>query len=348
MRSAFVADKHNFGKSVQRFEQASGPWYRKPRSIFWEQLFFGNDSVLAPFFEKSGRNDSRTLSSYLFNLEIQRINDWEGISREIVSPEGIEIDDPHFYSFGVILAYSYIFGIRDLHKHNLVPTKGGLQVIDAEVALTNLLLPSETALLPYKDLSFERSGAQNIGSGLASFTADQKRRILAGYFDLFDIVFQNIDPLRSLLSEKINSTVPIRVILRNTKYYLAHLAGEISIEDLLLEERVQLERGDVPYFFKLIGERDLYWISSLAFDGVPVLSDLGGMRSEVERHARPISDLLISPTQLEQKVAQGTFLLARIFDLREPMTFGWNDKAIKIDQNSFKNEYTGSSFTLKK
>jgi len=146
------ADLHNFGRSVQKVGRASGTYYQKPRPVYWERLFFGVDSPLASFFGKGGAEFQPKHA--LFNLETEIDADFTGLSREVLSvPASVERN--HFYSFGVLLAYCYVFGVRDLHRHNILRTATHLQVVDAEVVLVKLLLPNETLLLPFKDIGAE-------------------------------------------------------------------------------------------------------------------------------------------------------------------------------------------------
>ena len=180
-------------------ERSSSLFFRKPRPVFWEHLFFGQDSVLKPLFSEVGANGPFDLGSFLFNLEVEVESEWLGYSREIQRSD-TPLTDQHFYSFGVLLAYAYAFGIRDLHKFNLIKTKTHLQVIDAEVVLANLILPNETVLLPFKDVPFEDCGANLLVNSLEQLSADRRRLIFAGHFDLFAVIFKKQNILLEQLS----------------------------------------------------------------------------------------------------------------------------------------------------
>ena len=152
------ADCHNFGKKVETVERACGTWFRKPRTTHWEWLFFGKDSPLKKYFQTIGHTNHFPLADCIFNLEIEQMDDWFGYSRKVEAQSGVNISEGHFYSFGALLAYSFIFGIRDLHCGNLVMTSSHLQVVDVEVVLARLILPHESILLPFKQIPWEGSG----------------------------------------------------------------------------------------------------------------------------------------------------------------------------------------------
>ena len=339
------ADKHNFGQLVRPMERASLLFFRKPRPVYWEHLFFGKGSPLEPIFSKIGENRKVDLASLLFNLEIDMENEWLGYSKEI-----LRSDDPatgqHFYSFGVLLAYAYLFGIRDLHKFNLIKTKTHLQVIDAEVVLTNLILPNESVLLPFKDVPFEVCGLNLLTDSLDDLTPSQRQSMFAGYFDLFALAFCR----QKLLLEALDnaaSIAPIRVIIRNTKVYTGHLNGNSRIPDLLSEEQIQIERGDVPYFFKRIGDQQLHWISS-ASGSTSSVQSTESFKVDVDRHAQTPSVLIGSPDTIEKKMAQGALFLQRKFGSSDSCEFSWNGKKLLLEPSELKNEFTGSYFSSRK
>ncbi len=305
----FEADRHNFGKAVKVQSRASGEWFQKPRSIFWEFLFFGKLSPLNPFFNEIGSNGSTPLSKYLFNLEVEHVSAWSGMSREVVN-QSTEATLEHFYGFGVLLAYSYLFGIRDLHKYNVVMTSSHLQAIDAEVVLTNLILPHETVLLPFKDVAFETSALSRLAPSIAEITQAQREQLFAGFIDLFEASMGKFDDLKQRLTTCELNDVPVRVIIRNTAPYREHLAGRAMISDILPEEKNQLDRGDIPYFCKFLGDDALYWVASSTYSLRPV-ADLGPFLADVHRHAMPPDVILGSPAQIKQKLVHGLLFLQR-------------------------------------
>mgnify|MGYP000870816767 CR=1 FL=1 len=310
------ADRHNFGVRVEKVERACGTWFRKPRTTHWEWLFFGKESPLRPHFAVIGANGT-LLSDYIFNLDVEQNELWLGHSRNVPDEDGPLIS--HFYSFGILLAYTYVFGIRDLHCGNLVVTPTHLQVVDVEVVLAHLVLPHETVLLPFKQVTWQRAGVRKLISSPEQISATQAKALLSGYLDLFTLVMEKRDDILSALNASIDLRNPVRVLLRNTVEYIPE-SGATMKYGLLPEEVQQLNRGDVPYFFKMIGAPDLLWIQSP--NQYAKVESLSAFESDVVRHAlQPdilLSEKLVSPLRM----AQGLFLILQKFNLKDTFSFG--------------------------
>jgi hypothetical protein len=342
------ADKHNFGKSVELMERAQGNWYRKPRPVFWESLFFGATSPIIPFFSEVGENGSRPTGTSLFNLVTEMESPWVGYSKEVKSALKVTPNDEHFYSFGVLLGYAYIFGIRDLHKYNLILTETHVQAIDAEVVLTDLILPNESVLLPFKDIDFDLCGARTIWPTLNEISKSAQRNVFAGYVDLFANVFKKHEEILSMLN-KLNLDAPIRVIVRNTREYSRHLNKSFVLTNLLLEEAVQLERGDIPYFFKKCGDDRLYFLTDPQ-GAAETVADTGLFLPDIARHAEIPNKLVGNRSTIEQKMIQGLFLMEKWFNVTEAYELTWCGRSLRSQPNEIHNEFTGRTFrkTLRK
>ncbi len=313
----FEADRHNFGKCVERIERASGHWYRKPRSLYWEHLFFGQCSPIKSFFNSAVSNGDRPISEYLFNLNVEVKNDWLGFSQE-VSGDEIPVSIEHFYSFGVLVGYCYLLGIRDLHKYNLVVKKSHLQVIDAEVVLTNLILPNETILLPFREIPFDLSAVSLLCNDLKKLSTYQIEKLFAGYFDVTTTILNSLDTIRPVLEHECQNQHPARVIIKNTKQYRDYLMGNGSANDYLPEELDQLDRGDIPYFFKFVGQTKLHFLSEhgLVETVFNIPSDL---ERDVSRHSKSPALLLKSHAAVTKKVATGALYLRKALGSLAPI-----------------------------
>ncbi len=258
MPGLIEADLHNFGRSVQKVGRASGTYYQKPRPIYWERLFFGLDSPLAPYFENKAREFGPRQA--LFRIETEMNENFCGFSREIVGAAESAVRRDHFYGFGVLLAYCYVFGIRDLHRHNLIRTPTHLQVVDAEVVLVKLLLPNETLLLPFKEIGPELASVGLLQTQIPEGLSDENRReIFCGYFDTFACLRQGREKILGefLSRDEEMRRVPIRHILRDTVHYRRRIAPP-SDDPFFESELAQLDRGDIPYFFTFLGDGRLY------------------------------------------------------------------------------------------
>jgi len=302
-------DLHNFGRSVRAVTGASGVYFQKPRPVYWEWLFFGRGSPLVPFFEK---RNSRGWSpgGCLFNLDVEMSLDFVGSSKQVQADSSAAIGLSHAYSLGVLLAYCYVFGIRDLHRHNLLATASHLQVVDAEAVLVRLLLPNETLLLPFKDVGPDLAAINHLSSEPASLSADVVSAILLGYCDAFGCIGRNLSGLqRVFVKEKLTmSRVPIRHIMRDTVVY-RRWKTDVPVIPYCEEELAQLERGDIPYFFKFIGDPKLYCYTDNmgSFSQVPFPDDF---RRAIARDATDPADLL-NRDRIDQLLPTGLLFLAK-------------------------------------
>jgi len=277
----FLADKHNFGQQVEKVQRGSDTWYRKPRTVYWEWFFFGKTSPLKTIFDESASHGTKSLSEYFFNLDIEIENIWSGFAKEYPSEE-VAITNEHFYAYGILIAYCYIFGIRDLHKQNLIKTKIHFQVVDVEVVFTSLLLPHETLLLPFKGIGYEFAGIGTLVNSREELSEENKKQLILGYWDLFDLVIRKKSDIEEVLSKQDFSKKPSRMIIRNTSEYKNFL--ETLPDNALPSEIEQMRRGDVPYYFKFIGDSNLYWLKSLEqYENEP---SLGGFQRGINRHAK--------------------------------------------------------------
>lgn len=322
-------------------ERAHHLWFKKPRPIYWEHLFFGQDSPIKKYFEAEGQFE-KSISEYIFNLEVDVIDSWLGFSKAVTKPANLKISDEHYYSFGCLLAYCFFFGIKDLHKFNLIPQENHLQVIDAEVVLTNLILPHETLLLPFKEISFDLCGLSLLTESIQSLTEEHKRFVFEGYLKMSSLIYKyQSEILETTKSQNLEN--PIRVILRNTREYRSHLLGDKKINDLLAEETEQISRGDIPYFFKYLNDQNLYWISEENGKHSQVKS-FGQFDKDIARHGTKIIDLVSSQEHVEKKMTQGIFILQKHLGFTSDFETQWLGGVLKFSAHDLQNSFTKNTF----
>ncbi len=304
----FLADKHNFGQQVEKVLRGSDHWYRKPRTLYWEWLFFGNTSPLKSLFNQKGLHSERALADYFFNLDIEIENTWSGFAKEIQS-EVLSPTLEHFYAFGALVAYCYIFGIRDLHKQNLVMTKTHFQAVDAEVVFVTLNLPHETLLLPFKHVGYEFAGVGALVNSKDEITQEQIEHLVLGYWDLFDLVSKQTAEIDKTISELDFSKTPSRVIIRNTSEYTNFKNNLPS--NALPSEVEQMRRGDIPFYFKFVKDKRLYWLTEKKVAQSEVA--LGIFQRDTDRHAQHFIDGWCKARASDQYLIQGLLLLLKHF-----------------------------------
>lgn len=309
------ADAHNFGQQVTHLRRGSEIYFQKPRPVFWEWFFFGVDSPL-----KSALDGPTTatppIQDGIFNLNVEMGEKFSGISKGIIEVDTSEIDQKsHAYQLGGLIAYCYLFGIRDLHKGNVIRTKNHLQVIDAEVIFSKILLPNETLLLPFKETTFEICGARKSFANPEVLSTESICDILRGYFDLFLTVINSHESVTEVFSSYKDQMlkIPIRHIMRDTAHYRKWRENKIMPSVVFCDdELLQLERGDVPYYFKFLDDPRLYSYTSSDGDYTPITAPEAFLKG-VERDAfNPLELLSIDRIQRELLPTGSLFILKKL------------------------------------
>lgn len=302
------ADLHNFGQRVTQIERASEAYFQKPRPIYWEWFLFGNNSPIKKIFEPD-------LGKVLFNLDVHFDFKDCGISKKVIESSVSLDQDAHAYNLGVLIAYSYIFGIRDLHEGNLIKQSTHLQVIDAEVVFSKILLPNETLLLPFKITTALDCGARKSFDNINEIDLKSLKQILAGFFDLFIDISKMRDQLVEVIDqhhEKMLS-IPVRHIMRDTIQYRKWLEEkEVPTIPFCEDELKQLARGDIPYYFKLIGNPKLYAYCSPDGDYEAVLAPDEYSKGINRDATDPVELLMTSRTDGELLPNGSLFLLKKL------------------------------------
>jgi len=86
--------------------------------------------------------------------------------------------------------------------------------------------------------------------------------------------------------------------------------GNGSPSDYLPEELAQLDRGDIPYFFKYVGQTALHFLSEHGL--VETVSNIpGDLERDVSRHSKSPALLLQTPAAVARKVATGALYLRK-------------------------------------
>lgn len=336
-------DLHNFGRRVTWLQSEEGPFLFKPRTVAWEELFFGKSSKLLPWIRKSQFSnfiESKNISVFenaIFGLEILRAGPHDGEIRAIKS-EGYNKSDINnlLFNAGILLSYSYIFGIKDLHHGNVKLDGNKLQVVDAEEVLCDLTLPSETLLLPFLNTPLQKSGLSALLTILdeKEFKTNDIIEIAKGYIFGIRLIHQIADTLRLGMSSLRNelSSIPIRVILRPTREYVQSSIHNLNI-DWIEPERLQLNRGDIPYFFKFMNSESVYFYSTETWEyrEIDLPHHLRIIANKVGRNPEELLD----QTRIRSKLfAPGLMILLRKLASSSPegecFSFTSQDRAVSV------------------
>lgn len=227
-------DPHNFGKKTTA---KTAKTFHKPRELFWEYFLYSKNSPLKNILPSK-------LAKALFPLDIsltlQTSKKINKLSKGQISPD-------FWRNTGYLCAWSSLFGVTDLHRGNIIVTKQGPVAIDIE-----------TAFLPQPGLEFTGLiGADKDplkwSTGLAGlyeisrngFSSSNLKALLEGFTFVLQWALNNHSKLSGFI-QKNQATINAcanRFIVRDSRFY------ENPRGKFIPEERIQLTRNDVPFFF---------------------------------------------------------------------------------------------------
>jgi hypothetical protein len=278
-RSAATAlgDSHNFGRRVT----ARGARIEKPRNVLWEWLLLAPDSPLRRLLDAAGRDAALGPQPFAFlpSLRFYKRGKRSGeVGRVQLAPLGRLTSTGRHELAGVVgraLALFGWLGLADLHWENLVlgrDARGRIVFgpLDVEMILADFALPTETKLLPdadpeYAEVCRHACGVRRVLPFLGKpITGPDLLTLALAYRKTLDL----LDRLAPAISQVLTTLpglreAPIRVCLRGTEEYVLS-AAEPPWPPLLDAELEQLQRGDIPYFFRLYGSSGIHYYANRA------------------------------------------------------------------------------------
>lgn len=319
-----AGDSHNFGRVVVVGEAV----VHKPRTLFWEWLFLGANSPLRRLLRRAAAESGAPDSfDFLPELAFARPRSRSGgtVERLRLSPlprlsrarrrELAEV-------VGRALALFGWFGVADLHWENLALGANGegrlvFAPLDIEIVLDDLASPTETKLLPdadpeYAELNRHACGVRRVLPYLGKPVDVGDLLAMASAYDrtlaLLDREARAIGKLLSGLPAL--HEAPIRVLLRGTGDYV-RARTEPVWPPLLDAETEQLARGDIPYFFRLYGQRGIHYYRDAALRRMGTLP----LRGDVPRlePLLPVARGLRTPSRTKLR-EEGLVALLGAFD----------------------------------
>ncbi len=278
-----LGDSHNFGRRVVRTDAGM---IHKPRCLSWEWLFLAYDSPLRNFIDQHPATNNVLSPCATWPM----LHFFAGPTGSFLNGGDVEflqcepISDDHTLTtidaeaIGGAIGMCAWFGLSDLHFENIAfgRNSDGKLIwgpLDIEGAFADFALLSQTLLLPAEGLAV---GIPGLTSVLKLFTQDTDSQFVGflckGYVNSFkflnDIETEILDVIANALDL---AQTPNRLIFRPTREYLTLLRGEshaANTSPICDEERKQLARGDVPYFFHYLPKLDVYAYLSLDRTGV--------------------------------------------------------------------------------
>jgi hypothetical protein len=315
-----LGDSHNFGRRVA----IDGDRVVKPRTVLWEWLLLSSESPLRRVLDAQGE-----VFAFLPSLAFEDPTSPKGgaVERIELAPLG-ELDDEARRELarivGRALALFAWLGVSDLHWENLVlgRAREGRMIfapLDVEMMLDDLSLPTETRLLPEADADYAELYRHACGVRRAlpylgkPVEGVDLVAMAAAYLRTLELLDRHARTLaEALLALPALHEAPLRVTLRSTGDYV-HAHTRARWPPLLDEEKEQLERGDIPYFFRLYGKPGIHCYGDASLDTIKTLPTEG----DVPQLA-PLLSLargLRSPSRTTLR-EQGLFTLLAAFDHR--------------------------------
>lgn len=313
-RNRKLGDSHNFGRRVVERDGRIG----KPRTVFWEWLLLCADSPLRALLDRIARLDDGQvrfdfLPSLRFDTPTSCLDGGGGMSGEV---ERIALHPLQIATTAdrqtlaevtgrAIALYSWL-GLGDLHWENMAlgsDSQGRVifAPLDVELMLDDHDLPTATRLLPEADPDYaflyqHACGVRRVLPFLGKpLPISALLAMVLAYHQTLAALDRHSDAIAATLSALPGvRQAPLRVCLRSTGDYL-HAGADLD-PPLLRAEIDQLDRGDIPYFFRLYGRPGIHYFtdSALATSGrlpgrgdvpqlAPLLSLSKGLRSPRRR-----------------------------------------------------------------
>jgi hypothetical protein len=280
--TAKLGDSHNFGRRVTlRAGRVS-----KPRTLLWEWLVLAPDSPLRCALAEASKKDSLGPEAFAFlpGLRFFRSKGRTGgeVEQVRLSPLpklGARRRGELARIVGRALALFSWLGVQDLHWENLVlglNERGQIVFgpLDVEMILADLSLPVETKLLPdadpeYAEVCRHAAGVRRVLPYLGKpIAAADLLAMASDYLATLAVLERHSGTIaRAFAGQGELKNAPIRVCLRGTDEYVR--ARSLPPWPPLLEaEQEQLARGDIPYFFRLYGQRGIHYYGNRALTEV--------------------------------------------------------------------------------
>jgi hypothetical protein len=266
-----LGDSHNFGRHVV----ARGDRILKPRTVVWEQLLLSPTSPLRQRLERLDIDGELGPAPFAFLPSLRVRPSLDGLSGTV---ERLDLAPlPRLSSqarlelarlVGRAIALFSWLGLSDLHWENLAlgVDRHGRTVfgpLDVEPILDDFELPTETKLLPDSDpevaeVCRHAAGIRRVLPYLGKpVPGPLLVAMLAAYRRTLSLLERESESIAQVFRAHPElARAPIRVCLRGTDAYV--LARTEPVWPPLLDaESEQLARGDIPYFFRLYGERTI-------------------------------------------------------------------------------------------
>jgi lantibiotic modifying enzyme len=257
-----LGDSHNFNQKVELIEVLGEFKVKKPRTVFWEWFFLDPSSS---FRVQTKQITGCNFNNYLGSISYSQFGT-SGICDYLLQPSNLTIveNSSLFNNFGRLLAFATTFGIIDLHAENLIIYNEYVQILDIECVLFAAESPADTLLIPNRASNLEKSLFFKLHQLVGGFSSKNMQEIMEGLYQEFKFIIENRLKLTEIIAIEFDqvSIAPIRFLIRPSREYNKDFPQANILLPMISEEREQLGRSDIPYFFGLVGSSDLFYFQS--------------------------------------------------------------------------------------
>ena len=297
-RQTQLGDSHNFGRRVVRRTTLDGDRIVKPRPVAWERLVLDSRSPLRRVLE--GIPAAECAFAFLPDLEFYPGGEVGALELEplgmLAREEAMELARV----VGRSLALWSWLGVSDLHWENLALGRAKdrrivFTPLDVEAIFDDLALPTDTKLLPDADpevaeICRHACGVRRVLPFLGK-PVDPAHLIAmaADYSRTVEVLERDADEIAgAILKTPGLEEIPIRVCLRGTDVYVHAMqdAKQPVWPPFLDAEQEQMDRGDVPYFFRLLGRPGIFYYDDADLETIAQIPTEGDVP-----HLEPLLDL---------------------------------------------------------
>ncbi|MGZ3771078.1 MAG: hypothetical protein ACXVCP_16225 [Bdellovibrio sp.] len=246
--SKHLGDSHNGGKAV--FLNNRG-MIEKPRSCLGEWFFLCSESPLRKLFLDTDVFNYFPSLNFIGDLRTEAQITCLHLEDMPLSIDACEVS----IAVGNLLGIAQWFGLSDLHIDNL---KYGmdrqrrtfiLAPVDIECIFSAIKLPFQTRLL--KKNSQDRTyGFQRLMKSLTLTPT----LVISSYLKTLNEFLNKKNCILKCITDVFSEHDISRVLLRNTDEY------RFNSSDYNLAELMQLQNGDIPYFFKQLGSDNIFYL----------------------------------------------------------------------------------------
>lgn len=253
------SDSHNFSKKTYKVNN----YFFKPRPLYLEYMVYSSKSKFRHYIQSLFNYELDVLpelnisNNFKVGLEFNKM---EAID---VNPINRKMKDLEIEQIGSILGMCNILGITDLHKENIIfglkNNKIVFAPIDLEMSFQGFCFDTMGIKPNHNKKNIKHSGLDHFNTYLDKFPDKYfTLKLVRGYINFINDTLENITYFYELLfSELSKFDFPIRVVKKKTSEYYKLLKSKEY--DFLSEcEKIQLDRGDIPYFFTFLNDKSSY------------------------------------------------------------------------------------------